>query len=407
MNNLNKQKKGHFISIDGTDGSGKQTQTKILVDRLSGLGFDVKTIEFPQYGQKSSGMIEEYLNGKYGTPSQTNPYIGSLFYANDRYDASFKIKKWLDEGKIVITDRYVSANMGHQGGKIDNPLERKKYFDWLYDLEYNIFKIPKPDLNIILHVDAKIAQNLITKKEERTYIKNENKDIHENDLSHLRDAEKVYLEISSMFSDFSLIECSPDNKLFSINEISELIWQNVLKLIYPYDDIPESFKKSFSDLENYSPDFNSIHQKTTNPQNNILKVERLNQNAKLPTRSHKNDAGLDLYSSEHLTIYPSERALVKTGLKIAIPESHVGLIWDKSGIAKVGIQTMAGVIDSGYRGEIKIIVTNSGHDVFHIEQGQEIAQMLIQKIELPKIVETSLDNKTDRGTNGFGSTGLY
>ena len=107
---------GKFIVIDGTDGSGKATQTELLVKRLAQAGYEVVMADFPQYGQKSAGLVEHYLNGKYGTALDVGPYRASIFYAADRYDASFQIRQWLKEGKIVISNRYVTANMAHQGG---------------------------------------------------------------------------------------------------------------------------------------------------------------------------------------------------------------------------------------------------------------------------------------------------
>ncbi len=122
---MQNNKIGKFIVIDGTDGSGKGTQTEILVNRLRNLGHDVAMADFPQYGQVSAGLVEEYLNGNYGKAEEVGPYRASIFYACDRYDASFKIRKWLEEGKIVISNRYVTANMGHQGGKISSQKRRK------------------------------------------------------------------------------------------------------------------------------------------------------------------------------------------------------------------------------------------------------------------------------------------
>lgn len=223
--------KGKFIVIDGTDGSGKATQLELLTIRLKEAGRQVETADFPQYGQKSAGLVEEYLNGKYGSPQEVGPYRASIFYSCDRYDASFKIREWLDQGKIVVSNRYVASNMGHQGGKIKDPKERKKYFDWLYEFEYNFFKIPKPDLNIILHVDAAIAQKLVDNKGVRTYLNGAKRDIHENDLEHLRAAEQVYLEIASSFPNFALIECVKENQIMTREEISELVWQEVRKHI--------------------------------------------------------------------------------------------------------------------------------------------------------------------------------
>lgn len=226
-----KKNKGKFIVIDGTDGSGKAAQTKLLIDRLKKQKLKVEMVDFPQYGQKSAGLVEEYLNGKYGMAEEVGPYRGSIFYAVDRYDASFKIKKWLKKGRIVISNRYVTANMGHQGGKIKNAGERKKYFKWLYDLEYKLFGIPKPNVNLILHVDAAIAQKLVDSKEKRAYIKNGKRDIHEKDLKHLRDAEKVYSEIAKTFPGFQLIECVKDEKIMSKEEISKMVWDKIKKLI--------------------------------------------------------------------------------------------------------------------------------------------------------------------------------
>lgn len=223
-------KKGKFIVIDGTDGSGKATQTELLVKRLRKEKCKVKIFDFPQYGQKSAGLVEEYLNGKYGTAQEVGPYRASIFYACDRYDASFKIKKFIEKGYVVISNRYVTANMGHQGGKIKDAKKRKKFFDWLYELEYGIFEIPKPDLNIILHVDAAVAQKLVDSKGARDYTKKK-RDLHEKDLKHLRDAEKVYLEIAKTMKNFKLISCTEKGNIMSRETISDLVWKEVKKII--------------------------------------------------------------------------------------------------------------------------------------------------------------------------------
>lgn len=232
LRRIKTSRQGKFIVIDGTDGSGKATQTDLLVKKIKKFGRAVKVFDFPQYGTKSAGLVEEYLNGKYGSAQEVGPYRASIFYACDRYNASFKIKKYLKEGKIVVSNRYVTANMGHQGGKITNPKERKKYFNWLYHLEYGIFGIPQPDLNIILHVDAAIAQKLVDNKSARSYIKGQKKrDLHEGDLKHLRDAERVYLEIAKSFPNFHLIECTKDQNIMTREKISELVWKDVKRVL--------------------------------------------------------------------------------------------------------------------------------------------------------------------------------
>lgn len=220
-------KKGHLIVLDGTDGSGKATQARLLIKRLKKEGRKVERIDFPQYGKKSAALVEEYLNSEFGDARVVGPYRASIFYACDRYAASFKIKKWLNDGKIVISNRYVTANMGHQGGKIKNRADRKKFFKWLHDLEYNIFSIPKPDINLVLHIDAAVAQKMVNSGKERGYIGKGKRDIHERDLKHLRDAEKAYLEIAGTFPDYSLIECMKNRTIMGRKEISDLIWNKL------------------------------------------------------------------------------------------------------------------------------------------------------------------------------------
>lgn len=220
---------GRFIVIDGTDGSGKATQTDLLVKELKLGGYKVEVTDFPQYGTKSAGIIEEYLNGKYG---QVGPKAASIFYAIDRFDAGYKIRQWLNEGKVVVSNRYVTANAGHQGGKIADRLDRVKFFKWLDDLEYNIFGIPKPDLNVILHVPAEAAQKLVDMKSsaQRKYANGKKRDLHEADLRHLKNAEKVYLEIAKLFPNTKLVECVLGNRLMNPDEIHNKVWELVRRI---------------------------------------------------------------------------------------------------------------------------------------------------------------------------------
>lgn len=220
--------KGTFIVIDGTDGSGKATQTKFLIDRLNKNNVPVATISFPQYGKKSAGLVEEYLNGKYGTAKNVGAKRASILYAADRFDGSFQIRRWLEEGKVVIADRYVSANMGHQAGQIKDPSERKQFLDWLYELEYETFAIPRPDLSIILHVSPEISQELVDMKGHRDYIGGEKRDILEDDIEHLRDAEQAYIEIAKL-PGFTMIECTADKKILTREAIHAKIWEKVSK----------------------------------------------------------------------------------------------------------------------------------------------------------------------------------
>lgn len=142
---------------------------------------------------------------------------------------------------------------------------------------------------------------------------------------------------------------------------------------------------------------------------NIMKLKILKiKDVKNPNYVNYDDAGLDLYSAENFILKSGERRAIETGIKMEIPEGYVGLVWDKSGLAlNDGIKTMAGVIDSGYRGEIKIVLINLSNQDFEIKKGQKIAQMLIQKIEHPEIEIVEFLSESSRGEGGFGSTGRH
>lgn len=138
-----------------------------------------------------------------------------------------------------------------------------------------------------------------------------------------------------------------------------------------------------------------------------LSVEKLHPEAKLPAMAYHGDAGMDLFAAETVIIPPRERRAIKTGLKLAIPEGYAGLVWDKSGLAlKHGLTCLAGVIDSNYRGEVQIVLMNHGDTSYAVEKGSKIAQVLIQPVATPEIVEETIDDTTQRGEAGFGSSGM-
>jgi dTMP kinase len=221
-----KKKQGKFIVIEGTDGSGKGTQVLKLVERLRKEGKQVEIADFPQHGQPSGFFVSKYLRGEYGSGEDVGPYRGSLFYALDRYDKSFDIKRWLKEGKYVIANRYVSANMGHQAGKIDNLKKRDEYLSWLHDLEYGIFDLPKPDQTIFLFVPPEIGQTLVDKKKAREYTKGKKRDIHENDLKHLQKASKAYFYVAKKYG-WTTIDCTRKGEMLSREEIHDVIYSHI------------------------------------------------------------------------------------------------------------------------------------------------------------------------------------
>jgi dUTP pyrophosphatase len=138
-----------------------------------------------------------------------------------------------------------------------------------------------------------------------------------------------------------------------------------------------------------------------------LKVQRIKEDAKLPLYQHKGDAGLDIFSSIECVLKAGEVKPVSTGIRVAVPDGYVGLVWDKSGISLEGVHRLAGVIDSGYRGEVRVVMVNLGNEPFVIEKGMKIAQLLVQPVSEVKVVETEELENTSRGEEGFGSTGKY
>ncbi|KKU47408.1 hypothetical protein A3E96_02400 [Candidatus Uhrbacteria bacterium RIFCSPHIGHO2_12_FULL_46_13] len=232
---LTKSKKRHsgkLIVIDGTDGTGKTTQTALLVKHLQKEDKRVSVADFPRYGLPSAYFVEQYLNGRYGAAEAVDPYNASLFYALDRYDAKRTLIKQLEQGQIVVSNRFVTANMGHQGGKITSRFARRRYFQWLDWLEHKLLGMPRPDLTIILHVPAALAQRLVDRKGRRDYIRKK-RDLHESDLAHLKAAERTYLEITRRFPKFMLVECVKNGKLLSPPAIHEKIWEIVSQILNP------------------------------------------------------------------------------------------------------------------------------------------------------------------------------
>jgi dTMP kinase len=224
---------GKFIAIEGTDGSGKNEQTVRLVRRLKDAGVKVASFEFPRHGEPSSWFVDEYLNGVFGTLQDVSAKTASLFYALDRYAAAPAIRAALAAGDVVIANRYVASNLAHQGSKYDDVDERARYFAWNYDVEYRANGIPKPDLSIILHVPAAVAQGLVDKKPARSYLGGERKrDIHEADVGHLRRTEEVYRQLAATFpDDFTIVECFENEALLSVEDVHEKVWAIVSRVL--------------------------------------------------------------------------------------------------------------------------------------------------------------------------------
>lgn len=216
-----KDRPGIFIALEGTNGSGKSTQFKLLVERLTSSGYKVEQFRFPRYNEPSSYFINEYLSGNLGKAKDIGPYTASMFFAMDRYRASEQIKKALNEGKIVLADRFTGSNMAHQGAQFDNPEQRRGFFIWLDQIEYEMFNIPRPDVSVVLRVPAEIAIKNVDKRGNK-------KDIHEKSLDHMNKSVEIYDDLCQLFpKDFKQIDCVRSGKILSEKIINDHIWETI------------------------------------------------------------------------------------------------------------------------------------------------------------------------------------
>jgi len=217
-----------FIVIDWLDGSGKWTQTKLIEVELKKLGKTVLVLDYPRYWEKSSYFVEQYLNGKYG--KEVSAKKASLFYALDRFDDLHDAADNFAKYDYIISNRYVSASMIHQAGKISDTQERIDFLDWLSELEFEICWIPKPDRVLFLDVPPKVSQRLVEKKESRNYIKDgSNKDIHESDDQHMDNAYSAALQVVQHFPYYwEVVDCCEDWKILPIDTITQKILTKIL-----------------------------------------------------------------------------------------------------------------------------------------------------------------------------------
>lgn len=208
---------GTFIVIEGTDGSGKATQTTKLVETLRKEGRQVEQLSFPCYGTKACGQVEMYLSGAFGAkPNDVNAYAASMFYAIDRF-ASYKTGwgKFLDAGGIVVADRYTTANMVHQCAKLPQE-EWDTYLDWLYDLEFVKMGLPIPTKVIFLDMDPDASQKMMTG---RYSGHEERKDIHEKDVAYMRCSRKAGIYCAKKYG-WTHIKCDNNGSPRGIEDIA-------------------------------------------------------------------------------------------------------------------------------------------------------------------------------------------
>lgn len=218
-----------FFVIDGTDGAGKKTQTELLIERMRKEGLPVHPVTFPRYGKSSAYFVEKFLREGYGPAADVGGKRASVFYALDRFDAAADIREALNGGNHVIADRYVASNMGHQGSFIKDRAQRDAYFAWNDEFEHGIMGIPRPDLNLILHMPAEVAFKL--KQQAGAKDGKEGLDVLEGDLGIQKASEECYLDLAARFPGFQVVECMDGDRLRSKGEVHELVWEHVSTLL--------------------------------------------------------------------------------------------------------------------------------------------------------------------------------
>ena len=215
---------GKLIVIEGTDGSGKSTQFRLLTDAVAKQGREFQKLVFPQYQEESSALIRMYLGGQFGDkPSDVNAYAASAFYAVDRYASYKKVwGDWYEQGGLVLSDRYTTSNAVHQASK--EPAERRgEFLKWLYEFEYDRLGLPRPDLTIYLDVPTAYTERLMRTREAAT---GTTADIHEKDLDYLALCRETG-RFAANYYGWTVIDCVRDGRMRSIEDIHTEIMAHV------------------------------------------------------------------------------------------------------------------------------------------------------------------------------------
>lgn len=220
-------KKGKLYIVEGVDGAGKETQSKLLEKALKEKGHEVKLISFPNYKNPSSYMVTAYLNGDFGEEADdVNAYTASTFFAVDRF-ASYK-QQWgefYNNGGNIIADRYTTANMVHQTAKMKTDKEKYDFLEWLFDLEFNKYGLPIPDQVLFLDVPPAVSLKLRENRKNKI-TGNEKKDIHEKNPEYMQRSYEASVYVAEKYK-WETIECCDKENLKSQEDIHDLIMQKI------------------------------------------------------------------------------------------------------------------------------------------------------------------------------------
>ncbi len=223
-----------FIVLEGVDGSGKSTQIAALREMFAQKGIPTEYLHFPRFDAPYFGdLIARFLRGELGGVEQVDPYIVAMLYAGDRRDAASLIRGWIQEGKVVICDRYVYSNIGYQCAKVASAEEREKLREWILSLEYDYFAIPRPDVSLFLDVPFAFTERKLLQEQregdDRAYLHGK-KDIHEQSMELQRQVRQVYIDAAECDETMHVVDCSIDGQMAS----PEVIFERIMSVITPY-----------------------------------------------------------------------------------------------------------------------------------------------------------------------------
>lgn len=457
---------GKLIVLYGINNLGKTTQAKLLVESLKKAGYKAEYLKYPIYDLKPSGeMLNDYL--RQGNFYNLSLKEAQILYALNRTQYQENLINKLKAGINVVAEDYKGTGIawGLGGGisetflkninshlidedlvflfdgerfkeSIENGHRHENNDDLMNKVRWAHLKLKEEYGWIKINANQKIEEiaDIVWQRSE-SFLKGEVREHEVSRKTYNYSGFKTFGDILSS-SRADMIGQLPAEKIYKneealqspvlnkeINESPILNNEDVQVPALNKQDIQASTPKDEKEKTDFSE--NKIENKIDDKQEDIttlektseniikserkeiLKIEKISNKAKMPTKAHESDAGFDIYANDYHSIPPYGQALVETGIKMAIPLGYAVLIWDKSGLASQGITTMGGVIDSGYRGEIKVVVKNLSEDMFNIIPGQKIAQFIIQKLPDIEIKEGKIDDDSLRGENGFGSSGKF
>ena len=217
------------IAIEGIDGAGKGTQSRLLTERLREQGLQIECIQFPRYSETTFGAaIGQFLNGEFGSLDQVHPQLASLLYAGDRFESKELLDKTIAANDVVVLDRFTGSNLAHQASKLEGA-ERAELIAWIDQVEHGVFGLPRPDFNILIDISPDWSRELVSRKGDRDYTDQE-ADIQESNLPYLEKVRRCYRQLATDRDDWTIV-CSlnENNELREVNDIND----EIIRLITP------------------------------------------------------------------------------------------------------------------------------------------------------------------------------